>query len=311
MKRLLFATSLLLGLSILLSCEQKAAQEDLDDDIILVGVSVSYENLNFINEEPLSKAVEANGLYGIQVNEYINENDIWNSERYCFGLYDDIAQLKIQFKRNHKYFIRIDYFPNGKNELPYKSNGYSPLQVMPWNDVTTIPTINTITYSSYFCLDYVGSLIKEPYDRYMYWNENFVPKDNTPLPVHFLRMNAGLTFKLEKVEGFDFNTVQVKWCTWEQIYSKTIGSGANEIVIDKIVLGNHTWGEGGLPDLYYQEFEIGTPENPSLFYKGQIELKRNTMRTYSIKMESDTTINEMNVSYDSNTYEQDNGGYLN
>ena len=309
MKKMFLAAMLLLGMSILLSCKQQPIQEELDDDIVLVGVSVSYENLGFVNEEPLSKAAEPNGIYGIQVREYIDINDIHNSSKYCYGLFDDISKLEIQFKKNHKYFIRIDYFPNGKNELPIMSNGYSPLQIEPWHLVTNV-VLNTIFYTSEFDLAFIGSTTEGDYDRYMYWNEGFVPTDNSPLPVHFLRMNAGLIFLLEKVEGYSYDNVLVCLTDWGKKYQTAITDGDNRITIDKITLGVGVWGEG-IPELYDYEIEIGTAESPSLFYKGKIEIKRNTMRTYNVKLESDLTTNPMNFSYESDKYEEDNGGYLN
>lgn len=314
MRKLSYSLLLVLSLFAVLSCEKQSKQNPQEEDeYVSVRFNVSYENVGFVSDEPLSKAVEPNALYGICVREYQegHENDIHNSDKYCFGLYDDISQLVIQFKRNRKYFIRMRYFPNGKNELPYRDNSFSPLQVNPWHLVEQIPALNTITYSSSLDLAYIADGTKQPYDSYMYWNESFIPVDNTPLPVRFLRMNAGLTFKLEKVDGFDYNVVQVRDCNWDIVYSANVANGDTQIVIEKLSLGYSTWGEGGLPELYNNEFEIGTPDNPSLFFKGVLQLKRNTMRTYSVKMESDITINAMSISYEDGTFNEDNGGLIN
>ena len=307
----------LLGLSATISCNKEQNKEP-ENEYVSVHFNVSYENLEFISEVPLTKATEPNAIYGIQIREYIS--DIYTSDDYCYAFYDNINDLEIRFKKNHKYFIQIDYFPNGKNEI-YKSGADygAPFTRIP-QDLSTPVEFNKVIYSTDHGLGYLcgaGIATEEyhymqgyylPFDRYMYINPAFVPTDNSPLPVHFLRMNAGLTIKLEKVEGFDFDTVQLFESEASPKYEANLKNGENEIVVPKITLWGH-W--EGIHEVFTIKYKIGTKENPARFFKGDIELKRNTMRTYTIKLEADETINPMSISYEDSEYLQDDGGYLN
>jgi hypothetical protein len=318
MKRILYAVMLLLGMSIVASCEkEKGKENENENEYVLVGCNVSYENLEFVSEEPMTKATEPNAIYAIQVREY--DSDIFTAHSYCYGFYDDISSLEIRFKKNHKYLIHMDYFPNGKNELVYNGLDYgSPIERVPRNLNTPIE-FNKIVYDTNHELGTIGSAAIAtneygaiqyylPINRYMYINSAFIPKDNTPLSVLFLRMNAGLTIKLEKVEGFDFDTVQLYESDFSPTYEADVKNGETEIKVPLIAL----WGEWDcIPELRTIQYKIGTKENPALFYQGDIELKRNTMRTYTIKLETDETVNPMSISYENSEYSQDDGGYLN
>lgn len=309
------------------SCtKEPATQNDNveNEELVCVNFSATYEGIDFDQEYPLTKTGGSNALYGIQVNEYVtgHENDIYNTEHYCYGYYDDISKLQISFKKNHKYFIRIDYFPNGKKDIyKFGHDWGSPFSVTPYlPDSSPIP-FNKIQYSTQFDLGYIGMPcvatknyhecygFYQAIDRYMYFNGEFVPTDDSSLSVHFLRMNAGLTIKLEKVDGYNYDQVQIYESDFSPIYTANVKAGETEIVIDKIVLGLEYW--DGIPDLYYVDYKIGTPQNPSLFYRGNIELKRNTMRTYTIRLANDLTSTNMNVSYEDQPYAEENGGNLN
>lgn len=311
---------LLVGASVVFaSCEKEQGKEnENENEFVLVGCNVSYENLEFVSEEPMTKATEPNAIYAIQVREY--DSDIYTAHSYCYGFYDDISSLEIRFKRNHKYQILMDYFPNGKNEIYKSGNDYgAPFTRIPQNLSTPI-TFNKIEYSTDHDLGYIcgaGIATEEyhsmqgyylPLTRYMYINPEFIPKDNSPLSVYFLRMNAGLTIKLEKVEGFDFDKVQLFESEFSPVYEADVKNGQTEIKVPSITL----WGEWDcIPELRTIQYKIGTKENPALFYQGDIELKRNTMRTYTIKLETDETVNPMSVSYEDKEFEQDDKGYLN
>lgn len=284
------------------------AKVNTEPEYVSVNFKVTYEGLELVSESELTKAVEQNGIYGVAIKEYVNNNP----ELYCYGLFDDISQLQVNFKRGERYSIMIDYFPNGKNELVHNGNVYeTTMSITPWHNAPSV-VLNQIVYSTTHTVSEILFSYYQPYDRYGYVNYNYVPTDNSPLPVYFLRLNAGLTVKLETVEGFVFETVRMYGGYTAVTYTADIAGGADEIVIDKIALGwNGVDWSNGICDLYNVHYEIGTPDNPTMFFDGDIELKRNTMRTYTIKLESDMTTNAMSVSYEEAPYGADNGGYLN
>ena len=57
---------------------------------------------------------------------------------------------------------------------------------------------------------------------------------------------------------------------------------------------------------------IGTPENPTLFFKGEITAKRNIMRTFVVKLQPEETVNTpFDISVNKGTIEYEDGGQLN
>ena len=280
--------------------------EPVLDELVTVSFNPTYDNATLVAETPLVKAdepVENNALYGIQIREYVNENSIHSCVRYCYGLYDDISLLTISFRRNHKYFIIMQYYPNGKKDLPYETDGYSPITVHDGK-----PKLNTIYYSQDTGMDALHSAPSTFCDVYTYWNESFYAKENSAIPIHFYRMNASVTFEFEKVEGNDYEEVVVRG--YEKTYTLGLNGESNEIVIDNIPFSISTWGIG-LPETKKDMVSIGTRENPTQFFYGEIELKRNTMRTYMIKLENNIVTNSVSVSYDDGELRTENCGYLN
>lgn len=292
------------------SCQKyvPAVEVEVDDTYVTVGFNAMYEGISLVEEMPLTKASEPNGLYGVRVIQCVGDKDAQDyGSAYCYGIFDDISLLQIQFKRNERYAIMMDYFPNGKNEIPYLTNGFSPLQVMPWHAASPA-TLNTIVYSDYFGLDYICKSYGKICDRYCYWNENFIPTENASIPINLLRMNAGLVFNLNISEGQEYDKVIVK--INDKQYSANLSNGETQIVVDKVMLDmNHN--VGTIPDLFYMDCVIGTPDKPTLFYEGQVEIKRNTIRTYSVHVDADLIMNTMSVTHETGDFKQDNGGYLN
>lgn len=292
----------------LFSCQKEIT---VDNEYVTVSFNTTLEGVSLQDEIPFTKASEENGLYGVQVNVCDSEYDGFSySEKYCYGIFDDISILQIKFKRNEKYVIRIDYFPNGKNEIPYTTNGYSPLQVMPWH-ISVPATLNEIVYSNNYCLDYICCYWAVTCDRYSYWNENFIPTDNASIPINLLRMNAGITIDLSEVEGQEYSLINMSFNG--HTFSANVSNGDTQIVIENIMLDMNQYVgiEKSIPDLFYYECIIGTPEQPTLFYKGQLEVRRNTMRTYAVRLEADMTTNGINVTYENGGFGTDSGGYLN
>lgn len=308
MKKLFQFTLFFCCVGLGVSCSNIQPQEEADDEYVIVRFDVAQESISLVDEKPLTKASEPNGLYGVRVLQCVGDKDAQDyGSAYCYGIFDDISLLQIQFKRNERYAILMDYFPNGKNEIPYLTNGYSPLQVMP-HHAASPATLNTIVYSNYFELAYICKDYGKICDRYCYWNENFIPTENASIPINLLRMNAGLVFNLNISEGQEYDKVIVK-INGKQ-YSANLSNGETQIVVDKVMLDmNHN--VGSIPDLFYMDCIIGTPDKPTLFYEGQVEIKRNTIRTYSVHVDADLIMNSVSVTYETGDFEHDDGGYLN
>jgi len=287
------------------------AKVNTEPEYVSVVFNPTYEGMELISEMPLTKAVEPNAVYGVAVYKLAdNNNSLSYADRYCYGFYDDISLLEVQFKRNDRYCIMMQYFPNGKNDIPNFGEADAKFfGVTPWHISSDIE-MNELVYSTQSTIQGILFETYFPYVQYGYMNECFVPTTNTSIPVHFYRLNAGLTIKFEVVDGFSYESVRL-FGGDGTTYTADIANGEREIVINNIALGWKTDVTKELCDIYPAHYEIGTPDNPTMFFNGDIELKRNTMRTYTIKLQGDNVIGSMNVTYEEEPYGADNGGYLN
>ena len=107
MKKIIY----LLAIASIFSACKDALPENLDDDIISVGLSLSGEIS--ITDEPLTKTGESNALIGIQVYQA--------GSPYAWGLFDTTDGISICLHSGSEYSIICQYIKNGKEVLHYFS----------------------------------------------------------------------------------------------------------------------------------------------------------------------------------------------
>lgn len=313
----------------LVSCSEKEApsQTEEEDEFVSVGLNLRTENVELVSEVPLTRAGENNKMYGIRIEEYEDfDRDQYDRHPYCYALFDDIQNVIVKFRKNKHYFITIDYFPNGKNEIGFSGTEYGcPFQRFPSSPHYSPIPFNEIIYDTDDTMYCLGSSMLHPkpstaysaqtysldchFERYIYMDWNFVPSDDSTLDITLLRAQGGFKFVFEKVEGFDYSNVVVRIS--ETNY--TIDVTKNSVLeISDLTMGGST-----LPfEPECRELEanvsIGTAQNKTEIFNGKLNVKRNILQTFSVKLKpADTTTNPLNIMNESGGMTNEEGGVLN
>lgn len=136
--------SLFAILAILSSCKDLLSDDMNKEDLIEVNLSLTGDVT--VKEEPLTKTFDSNDLIAIQVYQ--------NNNRYAYGLFDDISNLKIYLHSDKSYTFKALMINNGKNTLqPFNKNtlrfsGY-------YSDNSLTCWIVTTRYDWAFAYDYL------------------------------------------------------------------------------------------------------------------------------------------------------------
>ena len=86
-----------------------------ENEIIEVGLNIKTNRLPLASEIPLTKGASTD-IYGLNIYEY---KDDFAENPYCYGLFTSLDKLTIKFRKGYKYFIMIDYIPNGQNIIGF------------------------------------------------------------------------------------------------------------------------------------------------------------------------------------------------
>lgn len=318
----------LLSSLIALFCACNKEKETTEtEEFVSVGLIVKTENVSFDSEYPLSRdGTENPKIYGLQIEECDNISDTWPRHSYCYALLDNIQDIVINFRKNKRYMIRVDYFPNGKNEIAFKGTEYgSPFQRFPSISHSEPIPFNKIIYDTedgLYCIHDMGihTISSSPYsagtdclschfERYVYTNWNFIPKDDSPLEITLSRAVGGLTFNFEKVDGFEYSNIIVEIASVQ--YPVNFINESSLVIPVLTLWGSHDYSETTV-DLVSTKASIGTEENKTEIFYGDIEIKRNTMRVYSVKLQPESsTHNPLSITEESNEMGTEEKGILN
>jgi hypothetical protein len=312
MKRFLFAVLFPFSIiCVFFSCEKSLNDASTQNEVVYVDLKISLEKLDLISEEPLTRADNTNNaIFGISIWQ-LRAPDAYGNEEpvpYCYGLFDDFSKLTVKFIKGKKYQIGISYLPNGKNEILYDSGIMEwgePFCRFPSTPHSSPITFNTMVYDNedaLYCLNcgYVamkdGAKGLAPIDFYAY--EGVVTiTDAASLSIKLLRHNAGFVILFE--EGsvkYDDIYIQIP-----QYRNFTVKASDMQFEIPKIYIfqEEEKW-----------DISIGTPNEPGLFFSGEIILKRNTKTTYRLKLEAQEIVSSlMGITIQDEWYTE-NGGYL-
>lgn len=297
----------------LFSCtpEKFVAQED---EFVTVNFSLTADGVSLTEEMPLTKGAN-NAIYGIKVTEYVNYGHSDETKEYCYGLYDDVSNLSITFRKGYHYDFMVEYVPNGKNEFKKYGTEYQiPFCRFPHISHSSSIKFNQINYDFEDTLYLLGEIHLKPVEHYVFRDWDFVPSENGMETLELEKGGAGLTFVYESVEGYTYNNVNLKIlnANYDYNYSTKI-TDKNKVVIPLIALWvSHTPGENGVQKTEQLEVAIGTNENEGAFFRGYVEIKANTMRTYTVLLQPQgTNTGNINFTYQNGAMEQENQGYLN
>lgn len=291
-----------------------------ENEFIEVGLNIKTDRLPLASEIPLTKGASAD-IYGLNIYEY---KDDLAENPYCYGLFTSLDKLTIKFRKGYKYFIMIDYIPNGQNiigfdGLEWGSPFYRALHVYEENPAP----FNQLIYSAENCLMGLGCVTmhiapnklfddqkRGDFERYLYQDWDFVPpKDGVEVDIELVRANAGVTFEFEKVDGYSYSKVDVKLDCFEQTVDLTKD---NKLVLPQITMSRSYNLGYNIKETDELTLRIGTSKNETEIFNGVIEIKRNTMRTYTVKLKPEsTTDNPFDISLDETAMSNENKGSLN
>lgn len=294
----IYLTLLVVLATMLYACETEQGQGE--EEFVTISLRAGGELKE--TQTPLTRGAESRALYGIQINATDGKDEIV----YAHGLFDDLANVTVQLAKNKTYNMDMTYIPNAKDvihyygdkdpsqdywELPFNSAGWTntPLNVMQYgpNQSFTFLSGGENTPKGYGN-DRSHSWHNEV-DRYYGVLKNYVPKEGGTATISMKRCVFGLTFRANRIDGQEYKKLLIQLdadadclSLYPKKYYLTIDqtTATSELVIPLICM----W-EPGLAiqsNDYTESFKIsiGTDNNPSEIYFGDITIKRNTMHTF-------------------------------
>lgn len=328
MKKIIYLISVIACAMFMFSCERFDIETEVpvsQEEFVTIDFAVGAEGLVFVGEEPLTKAAGSTDLYGFSFLEYEDfEHNCWTHHEYCYGLFDNISDLTVKFRKGYHYLFTMVYIPDGKNIIEKKGIEYGlPFSRWPHIAVSEEIPLNTVIYDtentmgwlggSFDTYDY-GRCYHAPFDYYVYKDWDFVPKSDEKVSIELKHGNAGITFYYNKVDGFDYDEVVVSFVNEPWTYTTKIDEGdANKLVIPLItVADSSTPFLNHFCDYDCVEVVIGTREEPALFYRGKLGLTPNVMKKYDVFLRPQgTTTNPFDITSEGTSMNNETCGSLN
>lgn len=210
-KYILFAVTLLLGFS---SCSKndEGNTELTPESSEMVTVSLALGGEVITSEQPLSRAEETSStdLYGVQVYEEGN--------KYAHGLFDNVADMKINLTKDKTYKFVVTLVKNGKNIIdnaggysyPFISyRSYRQANFMSYD--YRISTVNNyfiydsygykddVLQSGYTSLDSYSDVYYPETDRFYGELSGYIPTVNGTANIELKRTAFGLRYEIENL----------------------------------------------------------------------------------------------------------------
>ena len=327
MKKIFYLLIMVFAFSLFTSCEKDyIIERDIpqEPELISVSFSVKTEGVNLVSEEPLVRSSSPSGIYGIRVHEYSDFKNTLEHHDYCYGLFDNVKDLSITFKKGVHYIVDIEYLPDGKNlivkngieyGLPFCRYPSVPVsEEIPFNKII-YDTENTLyglggTFDTYK----YGRCYHAPFDFFVYKNWDFVAESDKPITLELKRANAGIRFNYKEVEGFNYDEVIVKFVEEQWEYHTKLSKGeANKLVIPLITMSSSsTYFVNHICDYEQVEVVIGTEEVSDLFFRGKLDLDPNVIKTYDVYLKPiDSTTSPIEVTCEQGDMGNESCGNLN
>ena len=260
----------------------------------------------------------AKPLWGIQVyialdKEPEREFEYQEATKVAHGVFDDISKVTLTLNKNRKHSIEVTYMPNGQNEIHYygPSNDYweVPFNTIDW---TNTP-MNQVIYSP---SDYIYGLgggmntpagdenyrVRSVYnemDRYYGFVAEYTPIEGGTIEIDMKRTVFGLTFVGAKVDGFTYDQIMITlnadhlMVDGRKLYTLNVDNSqsTSQLVIPFICILDVR--KSALEPTYVETLKVsvGIENNRSMFFYGDVNIKRNTMHTYTFNMEPPSVAN--------------------
>lgn len=198
-KYILFAVTLLLGFS---SCSKndEGNTELTPESSEMVTVSLALGGEVITSEQPLSRAEETSStdLYGVQVYEEGN--------KYAHGLFDNVADMKINLTKDKAYKFVVTLVKDGKNKVDCPNESYDHPFVC---STDRTPLSNKFNYSNsvyftgltsgYTSIDNYNNRYYPKTDRFYGELSGYTPTVNGTANIELKRTAFGLRYEIENL----------------------------------------------------------------------------------------------------------------
>jgi len=284
-----------------------------DDEMVTVGMKAVGELVG--TESPLTKSDDgAKPLWGLQVWVATEQGNpyYWDATKVAHGVFDNLSKITLTLNKNRKYCIEATYMPNGQNEIHSYGTGWGyPFAAHGGAGATPI---NQVIYSTSVGIggmwDGQSHLVNasnpnsyhEAVDRYYGFVEEYTPVEGGIIDIYMTRTVFGLTFVGTKVDGFTYDNlvVQLDADYYPKVHTLNVDNSqpTSQLVIPFICMKEVR--RSALENNYVETFKVsvGTEENPALIFYGDVNVKRNTMHTYTFNMETDDVDGGVNPIFD-------------
>lgn len=266
-----------------------------EEDLLEIGFNFGGEI--FVSEDPL-KAMEAEitDLFALQFY------DLENDKAYARVVGNDISKIKVEFKAEHQYKVKMTYLKNGANII--RKTGENTWGT-PFKATFSETEINKVYYTSSTELNHISdSFLDTPednssfrygkyveVDRYHGVLDAFkVTEDTEIININMKRMVFGVRLNVQYEEA-DIDVIQfsINHPYHQQKYSISMTDGKGGLEIPFLSLGFPGYYldelDYGVVDSYREDvhISIGTPENGIQFFDGTISVPRNVMMVMKFK----------------------------
>ena len=322
--KMIFFTALMAS-AVFSGCGKKDVPPEEADEMVTVGMKSVGELIG--TETPLTKS-DVNGsekpLWGLQVYLVPEQGqgfDPLSTTKVAHGVFDDISKITLTLNKKRKYCIEATYMPNGQNEI-YWNGIYEDWWGRPVSNAGLTP-INQVIYSSNVGFRYLGNgnhhlVAGAPggsgnyteTDRYYGFVEEYTPVEGSTIEIDMKRTVFGLTFVGVNTDGFAYDNLVVRLNAngnIPRVYTLNVDNSqpTSQLVIPMICILEVR--RSALENNYVETIKvsIGIEENPALIFFGDVNVKRNTMHTYTFKMEADDTDNGVKPIFDDGEMENE------
>jgi len=303
--------------------DDKVLSPEEEVEMVTVGMKSVGELVG--TETPLTKSGgNAKPLWGIQV--YLvterEEQYYWEGAKVAYGVFDDISEVTLTLNKNRKYSIEATYMPNGQNEIQYLGGCWA----YPFSTIGGAATpINQVIYNTSAYIHGLasgvndgGNLSNAKYnemDRYYGFVAEYTPVEGGTIEIDMKRTVFGLTFIGVNAEDFVYDNFVVQldanaesgYMPKEYTLNVDKSQPTSQLVIPLICLMGVR--ASALDPGYVEKLKIslGIEGNPALIFYGDINVKRNTMHTYTFDMNAETADSGVNPIFDDGEMENEMG----
>lgn len=301
MKRLVNLLSMMCCL-LLVAC---SSDDEMSNDPVSVPETVEVQ-LGFdgdpisISESPLTRAGEKKKIYGINV--YYREGENGNYQNYAYGLFDNVADMKISLISSYTYKFECTIVQEDKDNLYIYNNSYSsPFETYySWSSVYSTELKNkfivSTTSNAYLSGIKYGTTSTNngnkswpSTDRLYGELTNYIPTNGGTAVINMKRTAFGAKFVINPPADGSLNIDVYKG---EYLFSQTISSTDAQIIDESIYTFSDVYACWSRQEDYTQNFTLKLTWNrgngATQTFDKTITMKRNVMTTVNVSVSGST-----------------------